>query len=1330
MRRALSRAVLAATTSAILAITVATPALGQPELELNTATIGFDTAVTDPGIVPIEPEAPAPEAGPEPAHEAPPAPEQPSDISAVAPHTLVLTGSFTATTAGWDAAQPQIFQSRDGLALLDISGVTLPGAATLTVEVDLPRSVAATGDARRDLRAASDASPGGVLVPRSVRAATKAALPGGTDAMVNITPGIAGKRNIYTVSVVPTGASGDASQSPAAVQQLVADAAEYWRGQTNGRVDFRHVLHTSVAENEVNCTDFYATISAAWGRLELGHDIVPKGRDHIIVVLPASVQTSCGLLTSTINWHDAGAHVATVAGGSGPNGRFAVNQALGYQLGFGRADWLECRVNQFPDAMGFTKNYLTGYPQSEFGSEPGLCLRRAGGDVANVMGANPVAYVEETTGGNVSVPHLIRSGIYKKGTDYEVVPAGTTKTFTLSSLSKGSGLRGLMVQDADGGVFFLEYRDLTGLDAQYQHPPQAMTCYVLGWPQYVNTFAGCTGAGVRVLRWGSDQTYKPWQLDSTTPAGFAGDATQVIGRTIANIEYEGHSQWTQRMAWGKGETFRSRPGSGGVTFTVTKVSGGKATVKVTAPKSNPSLNIGDYHLMRMDTSEDYLRVGQELAVFVDAGTKADTLSYQWHRVNAQGKKTKLAGATSASYVIREEALGHELSVTVTAKRGGKTVSRTLDARDHLGWSGADFTVREGQIAGAGNVVVHRSSAGLTAEVSGWSELNLPFRYQWLRNGAPIKSATKKTYKPVEADRNALISVRVQLPATGWTGPAESLEPAESAPVPVTVAAGGTVTITNGAAPRVGQALTAVVPAAVLPPTTDPGAAQFTFQWLRDGKAIKKATAARYTPVLADKGKRLSVKVTVKQAGYLATTTTTKTGAKTALGQFTIQAGLEPTVTKGAWPSRKLTASLDKSKVAESGYTISWQWYRDDTKRKGKTKSTYTPVTADRGAHVWVSATLKKKGYASRTLRMTLPQSPGYRDWLYGEWSNAEALFSGDVKVGSTVTYSPGGQRYTVHGAIDASNVVGRYTLTPEQVESYQWYRDGKKIKGATNTAYTITAADRGKRLKLVVTSSYPGYIGFTRSSRETGRVGDAVLPDASSFNGNSVPSPALKYRSAAGGKVTLVAPQPGPISNAPAGFIGDNLRHLDLPRTYQWFKNGKAIKGATKPEYTISAKDAKNTYFVQIWIKQKGYTELYVPSTPAIVSLYGATKVSVSGEARVGKSLTATTASVWPTSRRSGYYGISTCPGVSSWYLWYVDAPSADLLQHCADEGQIVALRYQWLRNGKAIAGATGASYTPTSKDKGKKLSLRVTYVEVSGTYFPLVLTSKTVKVK
>ena len=52
-----------------------------------------------------------------------------------------------------------------------------------------------------------------------------------------------------------------------------------------------------------------------------------------------------------------------------------------------------------------------------------------------------------------------------------------------------------------------------------------------------------------------------------------------------------------------------------------------------------------------------------------------------------------------------------------------------------------------------------------------------------------------------------------------------------------------------------------------PGTWAPAPVSLTYQWLRNGKAIAKATKSSYKLVKADKGKKIAVKVTGSKAGY-------------------------------------------------------------------------------------------------------------------------------------------------------------------------------------------------------------------------------------------------------------------------------------------------------------------------------------------------------------------------------------------------------------------------------------------------------------------------------
>ncbi len=163
---------------------------------------------------------------------------------------------------------------------------------------------------------------------------------------------------------------------------------------------------------------------------------------------------------------------------------------------------------------------------------------------------------------------------------------------------------------------------------------------------------------------------------------------------------------------------------------------------------------------------------------------------------------------------------------------------------------------------------------LTATHS-WSPGGLAYAYQWYAKGVAIPGATAKTYKLTPAEKGLAITVRVT--ATNRRGTtATQLSKASKK-----VAQGklGTKTPKVSAKPKVGVELT------VNPGSWTPAETTFTYQWYRvKGKkttTIKGATADRYTPVAADSGAKLKVKVTGKAVGYKTASKTSATTAKVA-----------------------------------------------------------------------------------------------------------------------------------------------------------------------------------------------------------------------------------------------------------------------------------------------------------------------------------------------------------------------------------------------------------------------------------------------------------------
>ena len=151
---------------------------------------------------------------------------------------------------------------------------------------------------------------------------------------------------------------------------------------------------------------------------------------------------------------------------------------------------------------------------------------------------------------------------------------------------------------------------------------------------------------------------------------------------------------------------------------------------------------------------------------------------------------------------------------------------------------------------------------LTASTSGISDADglddASFAYQWIRAGADIGGATGSTYTPVAADEGDRLKVQVSF--TDDAGNAESLTSAATDAVaaapPTNTAAAGAPTISG--TPQVGEELTASTSGISDADGLDD--ASFAYQWIRTDTDIQGAIGSSYTPVDADEGDRLKVRV--------------------------------------------------------------------------------------------------------------------------------------------------------------------------------------------------------------------------------------------------------------------------------------------------------------------------------------------------------------------------------------------------------------------------------------------------------------------------------------
>jgi sugar lactone lactonase YvrE len=195
--------------------------------------------------------------------------------------------------------------------------------------------------------------------------------------------------------------------------------------------------------------------------------------------------------------------------------------------------------------------------------------------------------------------------------------------------------------------------------------------------------------------------------------------------------------------------------------------------------------------------------------------------------------------------------------------------------------------------------------------------------------------------------------------------------------------------------------------------------------------------------------------------------------------------------------------------------------------------------------------------------------------------------------------------------------------------TYQWLRNGTTIEGATNSTYTIASPQSGD------SAAYSVRISGAGGSIDSGQANLSVTP-------------------AGTGPITITA-RPISQSVAVGQAVTFNVAASGSGLTYQWFRDGAALAGATAATYAIASAQTGDagTYSVRI-------TSGAVTETPTA-------KLVVGGATGGGATVTITSQ---PTGRiiEAGQSATFTVAATGS------------------------NLTYQWFKDGSAIAGANSAS--------------------------------------
>jgi hypothetical protein len=147
----------------------------------------------------------------------------------------------------------------------------------------------------------------------------------------------------------------------------------------------------------------------------------------------------------------------------------------------------------------------------------------------------------------------------------------------------------------------------------------------------------------------------------------------------------------------------------------------------------------------------------------------------------------------------------------------------------------------------------------------------------------------------------------------------------------------------------------------------------TYQWLADGKKIKKATSASFTLTPREVGKSISVRVVGSRASYVTTTNESDPTERVSAGRAFATAST-PILTGHAWVGQVLGSEVAPWSAPGQIVMYTYQWLRSGKVIKGATEFTYQLTSKDRGKIMSVRWTGTAPTYLT-VIRTSSPTDP-------------------------------------------------------------------------------------------------------------------------------------------------------------------------------------------------------------------------------------------------------------------------------------------------------------------------------------------------------------------
>ena len=370
----------------------------------------------------------------------------------------------------------------------------------------------------------------------------------------------------------------------------------------------------------------------------------------------------------------------------------------------------------------------------------------------------------------------------------------------------------------------------------------------------------------------------------------------------------------------------------------------------------------------------------------------------------------------------------------------------------------------------------------------------------------------------------------------------------------------------------------------------------------------------------------------------------------------------PTISGTPQVGETLTADTSGIQDADglSAAVFSYQWIISlgggTADIPGATDSTFTPEASHKGLAISVRVSFTDDAGHNETLTSATTA-------LVLAAANSPATgapsISGTARVGETLT-------------ADTSGIADDDGLTNVSY-SYQWLAAGMDLSGATGSTYTLTSSEQGKTVQVRVSFTDDAGNNESLTSTATDEVEPAIQAQRTNSPATGVPTISGTARV-------------GETLTAGTSAIADDDGLTRVSYSYQWIRNDGVsdtdIASASGSTYTLDAIDEGKTIKVRVSFTDDADNNetLTSAATAAIAAKPNSPATgtpTISGTARVGKTLTANTSAI------------------------------AD------DDGLTnVSYSYQWIAAGTDLSGATGSTYTLTASEEGKTIQVRVSFTD------------------